>query len=137
MAALQPFVGTWSCVGGAPGEKPVNATVTYVAESGVLRQCITMGSQGEVRGAFAGAFSDDEQKHRYTYAWTDNHGGWGVSVAKPWSGNTISWTDLSSDDGKLGRSQDAWTGKDDFVYTRYDTATSATPSFKASCKRSS
>jgi hypothetical protein len=135
---MQYYVGTWACVGGPIGPPPVKATATFVADSGVLRQWVSVPMQGKMKGSYAVAFvvAYDAKKHRYVQTLLDNGAEWGVSVAKPWSGNTELWTDLATNDGKLGHTQIVRSGKDTYVVTGYG-ASSTKPNFTVTCKRSS
>jgi len=138
MGAMQYYVGNWACLAGPIGAPTVKATATFVSESGVLRQWVFVPVMGKMKGPYAIAFSVtyDASKRRYVQTLLDNSAEWGVSVAKPWSGNTEQWTDIATSDGKLGHTQVVRSGKDAFIVTGYG-ASSTKPNFKASCKRSS
>ena len=51
-SALQYYVGTWSCMGGPPGQPPSKATITYTLDSGILRQTIDAPMQGRMKKAY-------------------------------------------------------------------------------------
>jgi hypothetical protein len=139
MAAMEYYVGKWACVGGPTSSPPVKASVTYSVESGILRQWGEIPPQGEMKTtyAFNGAVSYDSKKHRYVSTFLDNDSGWELAVAQPWSGNTEHWTDLSTDSGKLARSEFVRTDHDNFTITSYEPRTATKPTFKVTCKRSS
>jgi hypothetical protein len=138
MDALQYYVGTWSCVASPPGQAPVNATTTFVADSGVLRQWVVVPAQGQMKGPYAlsATTTYDAKNARYVQTSLDNQSSWDVSTAKPWTGDTEQWTDLSTS-GKPGRAQVVRTDANSFTLTGYETPTSPQPNFKVTCKRSS
>jgi hypothetical protein len=139
MGAMQYYVGSWSCVAGSPMGPPSTATTNFVAGNGILRQWVSVPMQGKMKGPYAIsiAITYDGKKGRFVETTLDSNGAWSIDEAKPWSGNTEFWTDSSTSDGKLGRSQIVRTDKNNFVLTAYATPTSAKPNFKVTCKRSS
>jgi len=139
MGAMQYYVGNWSCIGGPSVSPPVKATSTYVADVGVLRQWTSVPKQGKMRAAYAfsAAVTYDAGRRRYVQTSLDNNAGWGVSVAKSWSGNTELWRDLATDDGKLGRGKVVRTSRNAFTFTGFATPTTTKPNFTVTCKRSS
>jgi hypothetical protein len=138
MGAMQYYVGTWACAGGPVGIPPQKATVTYTLDSGVLRQWVDVPAQGKMKqyGLSSGT-TYDAKKGRYVSTSIDSMSAWGVSVAKPWTGNTERWTDIATSDGKLGHGVLVRTDDNDFVYTAYATVTGTKPNFKVTCKKSS
>lgn len=138
MAAMQYYVGTWACLAGEPNHPPSHATVTYTLDLGVLRQWGVVPAQGKTKRAYAfgDATTYDAKKDRYVSAFADNLGGWELSVASPWNGQTEQWTDRSTDTGELGRVQVVRTDTNDFVVVAYETKTASQPNFRVTCKRS-
>jgi len=139
MDVMQYYVGTWSCVGGPVGVPPAKATFTAVVELGVLREWIVVHEQDKQKSTFsiAATISYDAKKHRYVQTSLDSFGGWDVSVAKAWSGNTEHWADIANSDGKLGLAQIVRSDKDTYTLSTWETTTSRKPNFGVSCKRSS
>jgi hypothetical protein len=138
-AALQYYVGTWSCVAGSVGEPPSKATATYTLDSGLLHESVTVPTQGKMTKPYkiSIATSYDSKKGRYVQTATDNNGGWWVSIAQPWTGNTEEWTDQANSDNKLGRGQTVRTNQNTFSFTGYPTASATKPDFKGTCNRAS
>jgi hypothetical protein len=138
MGAMQYYVGTWSCVAAQTGQPTVNATATYVADSGVLRSWVVVPVQGQMKGPYAlsSTTTYDAQNSRYVQTSLDNGASWDVSTAKPWTGTTEQWADLSTS-GKPGRAEVVRTDSNTFTLSGYETPTSPAPNFKVTCKRSS
>jgi hypothetical protein len=139
MAAMQYYVGSWSCVAANVGQKPVKATATFAMDSGVLREWVVVPAQGKMTKPYALALSIsyDAKNKRYVQATLDNLAGWTISYAAPWAGNTEQWTDHASDSGKLGHSQTVRTNQGSFSLEGYASMTAAKPNFKGSCTRAS
>lgn len=139
MAAMQYYVGTWSCTAGPIGSTPVNATATYTVDSGVLREWVVVPPQGKMTTLYAIsiATSYDAKAGRYVQTFNDNEGGWSVSTAPPWTGNTEQWTDQATHDGKTGRGQTVRTDQNSFAFTSYPTISATQPDFQGACHRSS
>lgn len=139
MAAMQYYVGTWSCQAGPIGSPPNTATATFTIDSGVMRQWVLVPAQGKMKSPYVLSIATtyDAKNGRYVEALLDNGANWTVSFAQPWTGNTEQWTDQSSSDGKLGHSQTVRTDQNSFTFTGYPTVTSTTPVFQGTCNRSS
>ena len=139
MAALQYYVGTWSCMAGPIGSPPSTATATFTIDSGVMREWVAVPAQGKMTSPYALSISTtyDAKNARYVETFLDNGANWTVSTAQPWTGNTEQWTDQSSGDGKLGHSQTVRTDQSSFTFTGYPTVTSTKPVFQGTCNRSS
>jgi hypothetical protein len=139
MAAMQYYVGTWSCQAGPIGSPPSTATATFTIDSGVMRQWVAVPAQGKMTSSYALSIATtyDPKNGRYVETFLDNMGNWTISFAQPWTGNTEQWTDQSSNDGKLGRSQTVRTDQNSFTFTSYPTVTSTKPVFQGTCNRSS
>lgn len=139
MAAMQYYVGTWSCLAGPPGTPPSTATATYSIDSGVLREWVVVPPQGKMTTTFALSIAAtyDQKNGRYVQTLIDSQGNWTVSYATPWTGNTEQWTDQATSDNKPGHGQTVRTDQNDFSFTGYPTVTATTPNFAGTCKRSS
>lgn len=139
MAALQYYVGTWSCTAGAIGQAPSKATATYTIDSGIMRAWIYVPMQGKMKHvyAFNAATTYDAKHGRYVESVLDSDSAWSISTAKPWTANTEDWTDQYNSTGKLMHAQTVRTNHDNFSFTGYPSLTAAKPDFKGSCSRSS
>lgn len=138
MDAMQYYVGTWSCVGGPAGLPPGKATQTYVMDSVILRLWTSVPVQGKMKKPYhsSEATTYDEKNGRFLLTWLNSDADWNVSVAKPWTGNIERWTDLASNDGKLGHSEQVRIDDKTYSYTAYPTPTSTKADFTMTCKRS-
>lgn len=138
MAAMQYYVGTWSCMAGNVGQPLSKATTTFTIDSGLMRQWVVVPAQGKMTKPYVLNIitSYDAKSGRYVETQLDNMAGWSVSSAKPWTGNTEQWTDQFSST-KLGHSQVVRTNQNSFAFMGFSTVTSMKPNFKGSCTRSS
>jgi hypothetical protein len=136
MSSLEYYVGSWTCVAGNVGEKPVNATVEYTMNAGVLREWVLVPVQGKMKSPYGLSIvqSWDAKHGRYVSASNDNMGGWSVSYAKPWSGNTEEWVDHASAITP-GHSTTVRDSANAFHFMSYPTTTSMKANFKGSCKK--
>jgi hypothetical protein len=139
MAAMQYYVGTWSCVAGNVGQPTSKATATFAIDSGLMREWVVVPAQGKMTKPYVLEIttSYDAKNGRYVETQLDNLAGWSVSFAKPWTGNTEQWTDHSSSADKLGHGQTVRTNQNSFAFMSYPTLTATQPNFKGSCTRSS
>jgi hypothetical protein len=139
MAAMQYYVGTWSCQAGPVGSPPSNATATFTIDSGLMREWVVVPPQGKMTAPYVLSIATtyDAKNGRYVQTLTDNLGGWSVSSAMPWTGNTEQWADQSTNDGKLGRAQTVRTDQNSFTFTGYHPPTATKPDFAGTCSRSS
>jgi hypothetical protein len=136
MSAMSYYVGTWKCVGGPTGSPSANATVTATMNGGVLNSIASVPMQPGMKAAYYSTeVTSYDGKDRYIETRLDNYGAWGVSYAPMWTGNTEQWTDLYTDDGKLGHGQAIRVDNDHYTYTGFDTPTGTSPTFKISCQR--
>lgn len=138
MAAMQYYVGTWSCVGGGGGEPPSNATATYTLDSGVLRDWVVVPPQGKMTTPYVLSIATtyDAKNGRYVQTGIGSDAGWWVSYAQPWTGNTEMWTDQANNTGKLGHGQNVRSDQNTVVINGYATLTATTPDFTVTCHRS-
>lgn len=139
MAAMQYYVGSWTCHGGMTADPPTKATSTYTMDGNVLRQWVVVAAGGKMTQPYYVAFalSYDAKNHRYSQAGVDNMGNWWVSYAPPFTGNAEHWTDTASSSGKLGWGQGVRVDQNTSTYTGYETKTSTKPNFKVTCTRNS
>jgi hypothetical protein len=139
MAAMQYYVGSWSCSGSMVGEAPFHATATFTMDNGILRQWVSVPPFGKMTQAYylTFALSYDSKHQRYSQTSLDNLGSWTTSSAKPFTGNTEHWTDTASSDPKLGWGEIVRVSQNAYTYTGYGSMTAKAPNFKVSCTRSS
>ncbi len=137
MAAMQYYVGNWTCAGGTPGQPPSKATLTYTLEGDVLRQWVVVAAQGKMTSPYmlSIAITYDSKNGRYVQTGLDNTASWWISYAKPWSGSTEMWADHANSTGKLGHGT-AVRAQNSYTYTGYETMTATKPNFKITCTRS-
>lgn len=135
MAAMQYYVGTWSCA--AAGEADSNSTATYAIENDVLRDSLVIPPQGKMTAPYQLSIvtAFDAKNNRYVQTSLDNQGTWAVSFAKPFSGNTEEWVNNATSDGKLGRVQVIRTDQKTFDIIGYATMSQTKPDFKVTCHR--
>jgi hypothetical protein len=136
MAAMQYYVGSWTCL--AADEPDSNSTATYAIENGVLRDTVVVPAQGKMTTPYelAIATTFDAKNNRYVQTSLDSTATWAVSFAKPFTGNTEEWVNSATSDGKLGRVQVVRTNEKAFDIIGYSTTTQAKPDFKVTCRRS-
>lgn len=139
MAAMQYYVGSWSCTAGSVGQKPSKATVTYTMDDNVLRMWVVVPKQGKMTKdyAFQSATVYDPKAGHYVQTTLDSDAAWSVSAAKPFAGNTEHWVDTENSSGKLTRGETIRDGQNSFSFHSYPTTTSATSNFGGSCTRTS
>jgi hypothetical protein len=131
MAAMQYYVGSWSCTGGTIGKKTLHATIKYTMDGDVLQDWIHV-SDGYVQSS---SLSYDSKNDRYVNAGVANDNTWFVNYTTL-SGNTETGIDHARSDGKLGRGITVRTSSTSFTYTGYPNASAAKPDFKATCQKS-
>ena len=138
-AALQYYVGTWSCQAGAIGKPARKSTVIYAFDAGLLREWVDVPPQRKTATPYLNsiATSYDAKKGRYVQTGTDNEGFWWVSFAEPWSGNTEQWTNLVSSDNAIRRYTWVRTNRNTVSFIEYPSRTAAKPDFRGTCSRSS
>jgi hypothetical protein len=139
MGAMQYYVGTWSCSAGMVGQAASTATATYTLDSGVLHAWINVPKQGKMKSvyAFSEATTYDAKNARYVETRLDNLASWGVAYAKPWTGNTETWTDHATSDGKLTRGNTVRVSQNEFTFDNYPSQSATKVDFKGSCHRNS
>lgn len=136
MAAMQYYVGTWTC--SAAGEPDSNATSTYAIENGTMTESVVIPPQSKMTSAYQLVIvvTFDVKNNRYVKTLLDNQATWSVSFAKPFSGNTEAWADTVTNDGKLGRSDIVRTDRNTFDISGYSTISQTKPDYKVTCHRS-
>lgn len=137
MSQEQYYVGSWSCMVGEPGHKPSKASVNYTMDAGMLRMWVLLPVQAGVKRQYA--FSQttiyDAKAGHFVQSGLDTDGGYSVSTAQPWNGNTESWVDRVNSTGKLGRGTTVRTNHNSFSFKGYETTTSSKPNFEGTCTR--
>jgi hypothetical protein len=138
MAVMQYYVGSWSCLGGPIGVKPVNASVTYTLDDGVMREWVHIAPAGEMKRPYVlnATTTFDAKNQRYVQAGLDSDAAWWISYAQPFSGDIERWTEHETSTGKLGRSETTRTSQAAFTFLGYQTYTATRPNFRITCKRS-
>jgi hypothetical protein len=135
MKAMQYYVGAWTCIGGTVGQPAATAIVTYTLDGGALRDAVGVNASSPSRAWMTVETKYDAAKDVYINTGFDD-GGWDVSYAKPWSGNTESWADHSTANGKLGRDVVVRVNHSTFTHTYYASMTGTKPAFRFTCTRS-
>ena len=137
MAAMQYYVGSWSCTGASAGKAPSKATLTYSMDDNVLRMWVVVPKQGKMTKEYASQVATvyDAKAGQYVQTGLDTDASWSVTTAKPWSGNTEVWYDRETKDGKLGRGETIRTSQNSFSFKSYPSATSTKASFSGTCTR--
>lgn len=136
-SALQYYVGTWSCMAGAPGHQTTKATLTYTMDSGILHQTIDAPVQGKMKKAFLSTSSTtyDSKNGRFISAGVSNDP---ASFSSAWTmaGNVETSRDLWTSSGKPGHGKTVRNSNNMFTYTGYASMTASKPDFMATCRRS-
>lgn len=136
MAAMQYYLGTWSCA--ADGEPDSNSTSTYALENGIMRETVVIPPQGKMTTTYQLSIvtTYDTKNDRYVQTSVDNQGTWAVSIAKPFSGTKEEWVNTATADGKLGRVDIVRNDQSSFDILGYVSVSGAKPDFKVTCHRS-
>jgi hypothetical protein len=139
MAAMQYYVGNWTCTGGDVGQPPQRATLAYTLDSGILREWVVVPAQGKMKSPYmlSIATTYDSKNGRYAETALDNTSAWWVSYAKPFAGNTETWIDRENSTGILTRAVIVRADQNTFTVAAYATIGAMKPNFKLTCKRSS
>jgi hypothetical protein len=135
-ADLQYYVGTWSCTGGAPGDPPVKATLTYTLDSGILHQTINVPMQAKMKKAYMSSSSTtyDAKSDRFITGGVSNDPS---SYTNSWTlaGNVETSRDSWVSNGKPGSGKTVRNSSSMFTYTGYPTTTMSKPNFMATCHK--
>jgi hypothetical protein len=141
MAAMQYYVGKWSCLTGSVGgtsNKPLEKSIeTYVIESGVMRETYVTPVQSGVPKPYVLTLltAYDAKNDRYVAAALDSSGGLTTGTITL-NGNVEQWIIRETSSGKLGRGTVVRTDSNHFTFTSYPTLTATKPDFKEVCERS-
>jgi hypothetical protein len=130
MAALQYYVGTWSCTSGAIGKQPFHFTAKYAMNGDILQS--RLYSKEFVQGS---SLTYDSKNHRYIDAAVLNDGTWFVAYATI-SGRTETSIDHVTSDGKLGRLIIVRTSSTSFDSTIYSAVSGGKALIKSTCRKS-
>jgi len=139
MAAMQYYVGSWSCMAGPTGQPPAKAQLTYTLDSGVLRQLVVVPPQGKMKRTFALSINTtyDSKHARYVRDSVSTDGVSSISLVTMPSGTMEQWTDYAAYNQKPGHGQTVRNSQNMFTVTGYSTLTSTKATFKAVCHRAS
>ena len=138
MSAMQYYVGKWNCMGGPTTAPAIPATIVYAYDTGnsVMRSTLDVPPATNFPGFNStGALTWDAKNNWYVQFGLDSAGNWSVSHAPAPTGNKESWTDVATNDNKLGRSEAIRTDQNNYTYIGYESANATAPNFKATCKR--
>jgi hypothetical protein len=138
MAAMQYYVGSWSCMVGNVGQAAYKSTASYTMDAGILRESVIVPATGKMKTSYAAssAISYDSKDHRYVQTWLGNIADWSVDYLKSWNGNTEQWVDHATSAAAPGHSQTVRTSQNRFDFAAYPTLTSTKAVFKGYCTRS-
>jgi hypothetical protein len=131
MAAIQYYVGTWSCIGGAIDRPPFHFTVRYSMNAAILQSWL-QAPKGYVQSS---SITYDSKNDRYVDAAVANDGTWFVAY-RTIRGNTETSADHATSDGTLGRLVVARTNNASFTSTGYSSLSGGKAFFKATCRKS-
>lgn len=136
MDALKYYVGSWSCVEHTAGNSPLSSKFVFAMESNLMRQWITRPQQGSMRRPYVvnSTFAYASERHRYVQTEMDNDAAWYLSLAEPWTGNTIHWVDLATST-KPSRWEMTRIDSRTFAIASFAKLADETPSYTATCKR--
>ena len=132
------YVGTWACMAGNVGQRPMNATATFTMDAGLLREHVNVAAMGKMKYAYTLEIAQtfDPKHHRMVATGLGNDGGYWVSYAKPWTEHTEEWVDAFNRDG-LGRSETVRESQNRFSFMDWDKTMGGKVVFKGYCTRSS
>ena len=137
MSQMQYYVGSWSCMAGNVGQKPSKATVTYTMDNGILHGTVLVPVQAGMKHQYSLSQDTiyDAKSNQFIMSSLDNTAAWSISTAKPWTGNTESWTDRANS-GKLSHNITVRHSQTSFSFEGYPTTTSTKANFAGSCTKS-
>jgi hypothetical protein len=135
MAAMQYYVGSWTCVGGVVGKKSTTANVRYWLDNGLMRQWVGISGQGMMKAYELNATTTwDPKNGRYVQAGLDTDAQWWISYGKV-SGSSETWTEHATASGKLGRDEVSRTSDSAFTFASFETIAASKPYFRVVCKK--
>jgi hypothetical protein len=100
------FVGTWNCKGGPTSNKPRSATVEYEWTLGntMVEEQVDVPAAGKMPAYRAGSYASYAAKAKHVISSGSNmYGDWDISWTAGWKGAALSWADVATSDGKLGK----------------------------------
>ncbi len=121
-AAMSSFIGRWTCPGGPPGQKTSTAEVAYVWDLAnlALRSTVEAPASGKVPAYHASSIVIyNTAKKTFMRSALDVFGGWDVATSPGWSGNAITWTEISGSGNGPGHSVTTKNGTDAYDYDMY------------------
>jgi hypothetical protein len=134
--ALGYFVGTWNCKGGPTSMKSRGATVAYEWELGntMVEDQVDVPATGKLPAYRAASYSAyDAKKKRVVVSGNTMYGEWSAAWTAGWNGTKLTWHDVATADGKLGRdviTRNSATSFDDIGYDSHGKV-----DFKAHCDK--
>jgi hypothetical protein len=131
MAAMQYYVGTWSCTGGATDKQPFHFTVRYTMNAGIL-QIWAQVPKGYVQSS---SLRYDSKNDRYVEVAVANDNTWFVAY-RTISGNTETSVDHVTSDGKLGRLVTVRISRTRYTSTIYPGLSGGKALLRWTCQRS-
>jgi hypothetical protein len=137
MAAMQYYVGKWSCLTGFVGRATHKTGETYTIESGIMREVYLTPVQGSMRKSYSLNLltAYDSKNRRYVAADLDDGGDWTIADITL-NGNMEQWTYRFDNTGKItGRGAVIRSDHNHFTFTSYPTLTATKPDFKEVCAR--
>ena len=137
MAAMQYYVGTWSCSAGTVGSSPLKTIETYAIESDIMREVYTTPIQGSMTKPYVSNLltAYDAKQDRYVVVSLSARGSLTAGEVRL-DGNTEYWTYTASSSGKLGRGVGIRTDYNHFTFLSYTSPIATEPTFKEICERS-
>jgi hypothetical protein len=138
MAAMQYYVGTWSCLTGSVGRTTYKTVEIYTIESGIMREVYLTPVQGSMKKPYALNLltAYDSKNERYVAAYLDDGGDWTIADITL-NGNVEQWAYRFDNTGKItGRGTVIRSDHNHFTFTSYPTLAATKPDFKEVCERS-
>lgn len=140
VAALQYYVGTWTCSEGEIGQpsSTSTSTATFTMQSGVLNETMVVPPQGKMTSPYVmtTSYSFDAKNQRFVRVSLDSLAEYWIAYGKM-TNDGESWTDQQSNAGDLSRSDTQRSGRDGYTITGYSSLAATKPSYTFSCRRSS
>lgn len=137
MAAMQYYVGKWSCLTGAIGRTPHKTVETYTIESGIMREVYTVPVQRSIANTYTSNIltAYNSKNERYVAALLDASADW-IIADVTLNGNVEQWTYRSNSAGKPGRGTATRGDHDHFTFISFPSLDATKPDFKETCQRS-
>ena len=131
IAAMQYYVGTWSCIGGVTDKQPFHFTVKYTMNAAILQTWV-QASSGYVQ---SGSLRYDSKNRRFVEVAVASDDTWFVAY-RTMSGNTETSVDHVTSDGQLGRLVTERTSSTSYTAATYPGFSGGKALFRWTCRRS-